>query len=95
MTVHIKEEITFHLAFFTFPSFLARVFKKLSSHSKGPENVLDNVLEKDQATDFPAPSSLSREAGEEINGNTLLAKPTLSRNPQSPSLLPSAKAVSS
>lgn len=95
MTVYIKEEITFTLLSSLFPPFLARVFKKLSYHSKGPENVLDDVLEKDQPRDFPAPSSLSREGGQEINGNTLLAKPALSRNPQSSSLLPSARAVSS
>lgn len=67
-----------------FPPFLVRVFKKLESHSKGPENVLDDVLEKDQPMDFPAPSSVCREAGQEINGDILLAEPAPSRHPTEP-----------
>lgn len=81
MIIYIKKEITFQLAFFTFPPFSSSAFQKALIPHKGPENILDNVLEKDQPRDFPAPSSLCGEAGQETNGYIPLAEPTPSRNP--------------
>lgn len=94
MTVYIEEEITFHLAFLTPPPFLAGVFKELSTqHSKEPENALDNVLEKAWPTDFHAPQICQEKQGQERNGNFLLTKPTLSRNPRKSALLASTRAM--